>query len=255
MSGLEFLLAVPVAAALGYRQHQQDNEELVGFEDLPQLREVLRKVQESVDSGHSSLTTVWGTPLSLFSKADETSAEEQGVPAWAVASIRMGQRLVDEAAELRDMTDVYEAQLLVAEREDNKGRGVLRSPVLTLIGCLEELAPRFAAQVSCLILARDAFDRPADAPGDDPTVRFHSSALPAEWYKDLPIKILRGRGRLGELWAVGEALNRVLARHGETASESPELSPWVLSYLEPADDAAMNPLANTAHKQYMEEGD
>lgn len=60
-------------------------------------------------------------------------------------------RLIDEAAELGDLGDVYHTQLELAQKA---GRGVLRQPVHELLKKLEHLALRLRQHVPCVEAAK-----------------------------------------------------------------------------------------------------
>ncbi|CAE8618475.1 unnamed protein product, partial [Polarella glacialis] len=105
-----------------------------------QLRRVLRRAHGAVDDEHRVATATWRSPLSLFSAPP--SAASSSVPGWAVATVVKAQRLVDRAAGLGDLTDVYEAQILTAKRE---GRGLARSAMISLLERLDELADELRA--------------------------------------------------------------------------------------------------------------
>mmetsp|Transcript_110698 Transcript_110698/g.196093 ORF Transcript_110698/g.196093 Transcript_110698/m.196093 type:complete len:248 (-) Transcript_110698:302-1045(-) len=132
-----------------------EGEELVGSKELEQFIRLLQHHHKSMDVSHRALTAAWQEPVSLFSRAAEARAREHGVPPWAVAVVRTAQGLVDKASELGDVTDVYEAQLVLAVRE---GRALLRAPLHEAIQCLKDLSIRLAAHVPATISARIAFD-------------------------------------------------------------------------------------------------
>mmetsp|Transcript_112363 Transcript_112363/g.348765 ORF Transcript_112363/g.348765 Transcript_112363/m.348765 type:complete len:133 (+) Transcript_112363:3-401(+) len=72
-------------------------------------------------------------------------------------------QLVDEAAELQDLSDVYEAQISKAQ---STGQGLHRASLRRQLDRLDELALRFDSHVPLLLAARSAFDSPQDAPED-----------------------------------------------------------------------------------------
>jgi len=122
------------ATALGYRQYHRDEEELFSAAELAHWRSALHDVRLSVDASHQAITAAWGSPLSLFREDDEAlAALPQG--ASILASVKMAKTLVEEASQLDDFEDVYEAQFFVAERE---GKGVLREPVLACWTVLQQ---------------------------------------------------------------------------------------------------------------------
>mmetsp|Transcript_127188 Transcript_127188/g.231099 ORF Transcript_127188/g.231099 Transcript_127188/m.231099 type:complete len:266 (-) Transcript_127188:153-950(-) len=148
--------ARPVAGAYEAVLGCPDGEALVGSKELKQFVRLLQQQHESVAASHRALTAAWQGPLSLFGATAEARAVEQGVPPWAVAAVHTAQDLVDEAAELGDLTDVYNVQLVMAVRE---GHGLLRAPLQGLIEYLDDLSMRLTAHVPAMILARMAFDK------------------------------------------------------------------------------------------------
>lgn len=178
------------------------------------MQQQLRQAHSPVEDGHKALTAVWHAPLSLFGACDATAAAARGVPFWAVASVLKAQRLVDGAAELGDLTDVYEAQFLVAMKEE---KGLLRAPVQLLIEKLGDLGLQLSAHVAVLAIAREAFDAVAEGRGCAVAADFaplsgegdsagaslmdpQTGASSEEQREQLPIAILRYRGRLGKIW-------------------------------------------------------
>lgn len=262
MSGLELLfidggatvttLVGAGAAALGYKQRRTDDDQFVGSEEeLCSLRSNLRQAQNSLDAGHGALTAAWRGPLSLFGSRDESAAIERGVPKWAT-SVALGARgLVDEAAGLGDLADVYEAQLRLAEQGDSQSnRGVLRDPVLDLSERIEDLAQRSTEAVPAVVLSRDAFDSGDQVRASEYVWRFLESPSPiARKRVELPLGILQDRGVLGEFWrsaenasqSYSEALVRLAERHRqqlnmeegtrERAAEDSDYSSYVYSYM------------------------
>eukprot|EP00928_Gymnodinium_smaydae_P058123 TRINITY_DN41342_c0_g1_i1.p1 TRINITY_DN41342_c0_g1~~TRINITY_DN41342_c0_g1_i1.p1 ORF type:complete len:266 (+),score=37.55 TRINITY_DN41342_c0_g1_i1:75-872(+) len=247
--------AIAGAAALGYKRHQRDDRELANEDELHQLRQALEGAHASVSAGHTALTAAWRSPLSLFREQDETNAVRVGVPLAAIAAVRKAQRLVDKASEFEDLAEVYDMQLKIAEDD---WRCVVRAPVLALICYLESLSVDITRHVQAVILARDAFDAPgaegacSELPPTecaDQVVDSSAHLASSQDYDDaglksesdeLPISILRGRSRLGELWGAasaagisyGEALGRALARRGEPSEPPPaELSSYALAYM------------------------
>mmetsp|Transcript_128307 Transcript_128307/g.256261 ORF Transcript_128307/g.256261 Transcript_128307/m.256261 type:complete len:275 (-) Transcript_128307:23-847(-) len=268
MSGLELLfidggatvtaLAGAGAAALGYKQRNDDDDRFVGSEEeLCWLRSNLRQAHNSLDAGHSALTAAWRGPLSLFSSRDESAAIERGVPKWAASVVRGARGLVDEAAGLGDLADVYEAQLRLAEQGDSQStRGVLRAPVLELSARIEGLAQRSTEAVPAVVLSRDAFDGGGGSGGESKALlqvwKFLEPPSPiAKEEMELPLGILRDRGRLGEFWrsaetagqSYGQALSRLTEQHrqrlqgeetGNTSkgtAEEIEYSSYVYAYM------------------------
>ncbi|CAE8590955.1 unnamed protein product, partial [Polarella glacialis] len=144
------------AAALGYEQRRRDDEELAeSLEEFQYLRVVLVEAKVCAHAGHRAVTAAWRGPLSLFGQREEAAAAERGVPAWAAAAACAARGLADEAAELQDLADVYEAQLMLAARV---GRSLRRAPVRQLEAQLERLSLDLTTQVPSVILAREAFD-------------------------------------------------------------------------------------------------
>lgn len=179
--------------------------------DAQDLIEKLRSAHLAVDTGHREATAIWGLPLSLF---DERSVDP-AAPAWAVGTVLKAQGLVDEAAELGDLTDLYKAQIFTAERER---RSFLHAPVYKLIDKLDDLGLRLNAHLPCLSAARRAFDAPAEAARDvDPLPSVKSPARsnfataesrdPVVGGVDLPVSILETRGALED--AVHTSVNSI----------------------------------------------
>jgi len=186
-----------------------------------ELRGLLSHSREAVGASHRAVTAAWRGPLSLFEERDARKAFSNGVPAWAVACICKARRLVDSSAELGDLGDVYDAQLQLAERD---GRGIIRAPVLALVAELDVLTLQLGGHEPFVLAAREAFDKPVAPLQDDTPSEGMERAL-AELansvHTELPISILRDRGRLGEIWRMqGDALKRVLGRRGERSAAS-----------------------------------
>lgn len=270
MSGLELLFvdggttvagivsAGAAALGVGYKQHRRDEEQLATPEELFLLRQMLRQAHSSVDAGHRALTATWQGPLSLFAAREEQAATARGVPPWAIAAVLKAQRLVDTAAELGDLTDVYEAQLIIAEKED---KGAQWAPVRALEERLDALGLQLTTHIPALIIAREAFDATAVGGGAAATAgaallqgsERAGAVQPApqgavtggpheEQLEELPIAILRNRSRLGEVWAsvsaVGQEYDRAMRRSLERRrnrdrpqDEPLEISPWALAYV------------------------
>eukprot|EP00435_Cladocopium_sp_Y103_P054023 s1425_g17.t1 len=91
-----------------------------------QLCRSLQRSQQKLDAEHQVATATWGAPLSLFSESAQQRAAESGVHDWAILTVMKARRLVEEAAGLGDLTEVYKAQILTAQREKRK---VLREPL------------------------------------------------------------------------------------------------------------------------------
>ncbi|CAJ1341928.1 unnamed protein product [Effrenium voratum] len=86
----------------------------------------LRRGQQAVDAEHRVATSAWRAPLSLFDETTQKRAAERGVPEWAILTVLKARRLVEEATGSGDLTEVYQAQILTAQREKRK---VLRAPL------------------------------------------------------------------------------------------------------------------------------
>lgn len=74
--------------------------------------------------------------------------------AWAVEVVEEAKELVESAAELEDLADVYDAQLQLAK---SHGRSLLRSPLLRLEERLDELSLVLTSQIPAVVLAKEAF--------------------------------------------------------------------------------------------------
>jgi len=133
-------------------------------EELGELRSALRDAHGLVDQRHRAATDAWRRPLSLFDERAETSANERGVPSWALACVHKAQRLIDEIAEADDLADVYETQINTAERQ---GRGLRRRPVEALVERLKGLAQSMEVHIPFLTAARAAFDHPPAKDGEE----------------------------------------------------------------------------------------
>ncbi|CAE7199591.1 unnamed protein product, partial [Symbiodinium natans] len=73
-----------------------------------QLRRALQRAQGRMDAEHRVATTTWCAPLSLFDEAAQRHAATGGIPDWAILTVLKARRLVEQAAGLGDLTDVYE---------------------------------------------------------------------------------------------------------------------------------------------------
>lgn len=183
MSGLEFLfldggatvtaLAVGAASALGFRTNRRHREGIeVSGPELESLRSQLEKAHDAVTEGHKTLTQRWGRgPLSLFDGRSKFEAATRGVPPWAVRCIEEAGCLVDEAAQVCDHADMYEAQATAALEEKC---GVERAPFVELIDRMKNLAARLEDIVPRITFAREAFDKPAQASAETP----HAANIP-----------------------------------------------------------------------------
>lgn len=151
-------------------------------DDGQDLREQLRSAHHGVDIGHREATTIWRSPLSLF---DDKSVDAD-VPLWAVRSVLEAQALVEEAAELGDLTDVYEAQIVTAE---NERRLFLHAPVCKLINRLDDLRLRLNTHLPCLAAARKAFDAPTEAVRESPLGPPMEAALEPKSTDDIVVTV------------------------------------------------------------------
>lgn len=176
MSGFELLL-IPAAAGgawawlKGKQNHDRDQKDLVVDADqVHLLREALTLAHTEMRAQHSASAGIWRGPLSLFGKRQEEQAAKDGVPDWAVASVKKMKQLVDSAVELSDRSDVYQTQLHVAAENSKSlfGKRLLRQPVVSHIEQLEELTWNLTLQNSSLEKARAAFDDPRRAPKTEP---------------------------------------------------------------------------------------
>ena len=157
MSGLEFFLdggatfagLVSAGAALvGYKQHKGDDSELVeDEEELEHLRKNLGESCTSACAAHSAITAAWGQPLSLF----RAEGNQLGAP-W-LEILQTAQALVEKAAELEDLADVYDAQLQLAIAQQ---RSLRRSPLLLLERKLDELSLVLTSQIPAVVFAKEA---------------------------------------------------------------------------------------------------
>lgn len=223
------------AALVGYKQQKEDDSELVDDEEeLERLRKNLGEACISACAAHSAITAAWGQPLSLF-KAEGSQLQVQ----W-LKVLEFAQALVEKAAELEDLADVYDAQLHLAITQH---RSLRRTPVHVLEGKLDEISLLLTSQIPAVVFAKEA-----NTHGD---VTRLQSALAARCHQDseaegksltaseeLPLAILQDRKLLGELWRVGpgrmEVLARAIARRtGRTPMpEGPtEYSSYVADYL------------------------
>ena len=141
------------AAVVGYRQQKEDDLELVeDVEEVEQLRKNLSEAATSACAAHAALTAAWGQPLSLF--RGPVGMPQVMQVAWAVEAVEVAKELVESAAELEDLADVYDAQLQLAK---SHGRSLLRSPLLRLEERLDELSLVLTSQIPAVVLAKEAF--------------------------------------------------------------------------------------------------
>ena len=170
MSGLELFMdggatlagAVSAGAALlGYKQQKEDDSELVeDEEELERLRQNLGEAITSTCAAHAAITAAWGESLSLF--------VARGAQSLAVEALEAAKRLVEEAAELEDLADVYDAQLQLAI---TKRRGLRRTPLRHLETRLDGLSLALTAHVPAVVLAKEAFKRLELGEGDAVTLQ------------------------------------------------------------------------------------
>ena len=157
MSGLELFLDGGAtfagllsagAAVVGYKQQKEDDSELVeDEEELEILRKNLNEATTSACAAHTALTVAWGQPLSLFKGDMSINCN------WAIEAVDMAKGLVELAAELEDLADVYDAQLHLAI---SKHRSLLRWPLRSLEAKLEEMQLVLTAQIPAVVLAKEA---------------------------------------------------------------------------------------------------
>lgn len=255
MSGLEifldggatvFSLVGAAGAALGYKQNKRDETELVeDSQEITKLRDALTASREKVDTGHRAVTSAWGIPASLFEEQNARDALCRGVPVWAVACVCKARSLTQTAAELRDLSDLYDSQLNLASQN---GKGVLHSFVRRLTEELEFQGLQFSQHLPCIEAARSAFELATDsdsrgvqdwAPEDlEECVRSMHRASSSKVdgnEEQLPIAVLRDRGLLGEVWRVNkEAVARVARARQDILDESvpEELASWAANWLQ-----------------------
>mmetsp|Transcript_66606 Transcript_66606/g.124303 ORF Transcript_66606/g.124303 Transcript_66606/m.124303 type:complete len:569 (+) Transcript_66606:46-1752(+) len=120
-----------------------------------QLCWLLRQSHMRVHGAKRQAVGAWGGPLSLFDEQSEVSLGLRGAPASVTHAARHGQQLVAEAALLEDRTNLYEAQIVAAQRS---GRGVLRGPLLKVLDWADDLLQRFLAHIPELQKARAVVD-------------------------------------------------------------------------------------------------
>mmetsp|Transcript_42018 Transcript_42018/g.116000 ORF Transcript_42018/g.116000 Transcript_42018/m.116000 type:complete len:349 (-) Transcript_42018:27-1073(-) len=208
------------------------NFEFATVEEVSTLSLTLQQLHGSVRAGHSAITAAWRGPVSLFGATADTAAIGSGVAAWAVSAVGTAQLLAIEAAELCDFADVYMAQVELASREaaesegslNHSRRGLLRTPLVSLIERLESLSRRLAAHVPRLKAARAAFDAPSassPAPSQEACVT-SGVAVPSpeeagHGCAELPITILCDRAavsyRKGDVWRKPQCKSKPAA-HG-----------------------------------------
>lgn len=121
------------------------------------LRAVLKRSHDKVANGHREMTTIWGSPLSLFDADATLAATNRGIPDRTIATVRCAKNLVEEASYLADRTDAYDAQVTIALREQ---RGLRKDSLLCHLNALEDLAGRLKDHLPKLQAARLVFDLP-----------------------------------------------------------------------------------------------
>lgn len=193
-------------AGPGYSEAQH-----VGCE---QLCRSLQRSQQKLDAEHQVATATWGAPLSLFSESAQQRATESGVHDWAILTVMKARRLVEEAAGLGDLTEVYKAQILTAQREKRK---VLREPLLRHLERLDGLAEELQAHQPYLRAAKDAFSRPkADAKAETGLPSSPSVKNPTH-EKESPVVILQPRSRPLMFGSLGAKPKEYMIRFLESA--------------------------------------
>ncbi|CAE7812451.1 unnamed protein product [Symbiodinium microadriaticum] len=152
-----------------------------------QLRGVLLRAQQRMDAEHRVATSTWRAPLSLF---DERQASNGGIPDWAIRTVLKARRLVEQAAGLGDLTDVYEAQILTAQREK---RGIARAPLLRHLENLDSATEQLRAHHPYLEAAKNAFNSPVEAETTESLPGLPSSAAqsPHPDKDEAPVVILQ----------------------------------------------------------------
>jgi len=118
----------------------------------------LHRSHAAVQEAHSLATQIWQSSLSLFDSRAEHAAAEAGVPQWAVSAVQRAKLLVQEAARLGDLVDVYEAKVNIAKREKDVYAGVTRKKVLALLDQLDSLARDLREHLELLQKARKSFN-------------------------------------------------------------------------------------------------
>ncbi|CAJ1351688.1 unnamed protein product [Effrenium voratum] len=206
------------------------------------LRKNLAEAYTSLCAAHSAITSAWGQPLSLFKRAARDAEEEaadEAEPEVALEVVEGAKRLVERAAALEDLADVYDAQLQLATGAGagaSATRCVRRGPVQALEAELEELSLKLSGRIAALLRAKEALET------NQPLAEVEAFEDAGCDPEDFPLAILQERQLLGELWRVGagrmEVLARVIARRsGQTppaakeGEESPNYSSYVHDYL------------------------
>lgn len=178
-----------------------------------QLCRSLQRSQQKLDAEHQVATATWGAPLSLFSESAHQRATESGVHDWAILTVMKARRLVEEAAVLGDLTEVYKAQILTAQREKRK---VLREPLLRHLERLDGLAEELQAHQPYLRAAKDAFSGPkADA--RETGLPSSPSVKNPTHEKESPVVIIQPRSRPQMFGSLGAKPKEYMIRFLESA--------------------------------------
>ena len=127
------------------------------------LRQNLAEAYASLCAAHSAITSAWGQPLSLFRRAAPGAEEEaaEAEPEVALEVVEGAKRLVERAAALEDLADVYDAQLQLATGAGagaGTTRCVRRGPVQALEAELEELSLKLSGRIAALLRAKEALE-------------------------------------------------------------------------------------------------
>ena len=133
-------------------------------------RQNLGEAITSTCAAHAAITAAWGQPLSLF-----MAHGAQGV---AVEALERAKQLVEEAAELEDLADVYDAQLQLAITQQ---RSLQRTPVRLLESRLDTLSLALTSHVPAVVLAKEAFKQ-LELEGD--TVALQAALQNAKSYSE-----------------------------------------------------------------------
>jgi len=124
----------------------------------------LRRAHAALDVEHHAATVAWGSPLSLHRREFEAKDPGRVGPEWAWRIVDMASNMVHEKAELDDLAEVYEAQVLTAHRD---GRRIAKASLLALLERLDALAAKMRAHLPFLRAARTTLlGPPRGAPGD-----------------------------------------------------------------------------------------
>lgn len=193
LGGLEVVGGVAVVGAVtGWIQKRRDAKELATEEDYRKHREA----HAGMEDAHKEMTKVWGGSLSLF---EEKDALEAGEHRSIVRIVLEAKRMAEEAAELYDRADVYEAQF--AEDQRDERIGVKRGPVNKHTERMKDLQQRLVSCAERLKHARDKVDSPTQR------AELQSSPISSEDVvsppvkstekEESPMRILRKKGQVG----------------------------------------------------------